>query len=68
MPRIAPGSRWCSSRGACRKAYVLRDDSDERLPGGDATILRIAHTYVVLRTGLTLDEINANPRIQLVPP
>jgi hypothetical protein len=53
---------------AAWRAFVLAGDSDRPLPGGTATIVRIAHKFVVISTRLTLDELSANPRVKLVPP
>jgi hypothetical protein len=49
-------------------AYVLSGDTNTRLSNGDATIVSVSRTVVVVRTKLTLDDLTANPRIKLVPP
>ena len=47
---------------------VLRGDTDEPLPGAEVTVVRVDKGVMVGRTQLTVDQLQANPRVRLSPP
>ncbi len=50
------------------KANVLRGDSDQPLPGGDVTIIRVDKAATIGKVRLTTDQIKANDRVKFSPP
>lgn len=63
---IAGGSNSGVKKGW--RATVLRGQSDEPLPGGDVTIIRIDKGTTIGKVRLTTDQVKANNRVKLSPP
>jgi hypothetical protein len=50
------------------KGTLLRSGSNDPLPGGDITIVRVAAKQTLGKVQLTPDQVNANQNCKLIPP
>jgi hypothetical protein len=63
---IAAGANSGVARGWT--AQLLRGNSEDPLPGGDITIVRVDKAITVGRVNATPDQLRSYPRVKLSPP